>query len=195
MQENLIPPELTRPQINAVYASEADVLNMELFGMSAKECRENNPDGKGNIRDYADISQLVCLSNLENLNAHFISDGLLQPERLAKLNAIAIHQMTLLTSDATARLIRGETGDGRDINCREGASYGGCTHPGSFLPPFTKSGTLFRSHSPKNRSHVFRGAQNNLRLAGTERSACQKSAGIDRLRVEKPGWDVELVAI
>ena len=107
VQENLIPPELTRPQINAVYASEADVLNMALFGTSAKEWREKNPDKKGNIRDYADISRLVCLSNLENLNAHFISDGLLQPERLAKLNAIAIHQMTLLTSDATARLIRG----------------------------------------------------------------------------------------
>jgi hypothetical protein len=107
VQENLIPPELTRPQINAVYASEADVLNMALFGTSAKEWREMNPDKKGNIRDYADISQLVCLSNLENLNAHFISDGLPQPERLAKLNAIAIHQMTLLTSDATVRLISG----------------------------------------------------------------------------------------
>ncbi len=107
VQENLIPPELTRPQINAVYASEADVLNMALFGMSAKEWRENNPERKGNIRDYADISQLVCLSNLENLNAHFISDGLTQPERLAKLNAIAIHQMTLLTSDVTVRLISG----------------------------------------------------------------------------------------
>jgi len=107
VQENLIPPELSRPQINAVYASEADVLNMALFGTSAKEWREMNPDKKGNIRDYEDISQLVCLSNLENLNAQFISDGLPQPERLAKLNAIAIHQMTLLTSDATARLIRG----------------------------------------------------------------------------------------
>ena len=107
VQENLIPPELTRRQINAVYASEADVLNMALFGISAKEWREKNPAKKGNIRDYADISQLVCLSNLENLNAHFISYGLLQPERLAKLNAIAIHQMTLLTSDATARLIGG----------------------------------------------------------------------------------------
>lgn len=107
VQENLIPPELIRPQINVVYASEADVLNMALFGMSAKDWRGKNPEKKGNIRDYADISQLVCLSNLENLNAHFISDGLPQPERLAKLNAIAIHQMTLLTSDATARLIGG----------------------------------------------------------------------------------------
>jgi len=108
VRENLIPPELTKPQINAIYASEADVLNMALFGMSAKKWRENNPDKKGNIRDYADISQLVCLSNLENLNAHFISDNFLQADRLAKLNAIAIHQMTLLTRDVTVRLISGK---------------------------------------------------------------------------------------
>ena len=108
MQENLIPPLLTKPQINAIYASEADVLNMSLFGMNAKEWRERNPGKKGNIRDYADISQLVCLSNLENLNAHFISDKLSQPERLEKLNAIAIHQMTLLTKEATVRMISGE---------------------------------------------------------------------------------------
>ncbi len=108
VQENLIPPLLTKPQINAIYASEADVLNMSLFGMNAKEWRERNPGKKGNIRDYADISQLVCLSNLENLNAHFISDKLSQPERLEKLNAIAIHQMTLLTKEATVRMISGE---------------------------------------------------------------------------------------
>ena len=76
-------------------------------GMSAKDWREKNPDKKGNIRDYADISQLVCLSNLENLNAHFIGDNLPQAERLAKLNRIAIHQMTLLTNDANVRLISG----------------------------------------------------------------------------------------
>ena len=108
VQENLIPPLLTKPQINAIYASEADVLNMSLFGMNAKEWRERNPGKKGNIRDYADISQLVCLSNLKNLNAHFISDKLSQPERLEKLNAIAIHQMTLLTKEATVRMISGE---------------------------------------------------------------------------------------
>lgn len=107
VKENLIPPELTAPQINAIYASEADVLNMALFGMSAKEWRRKNPDAKGNIRDYADISQLVCLSNLENLNAHFINDNLLQAERLSRLNKIAIHQMTLLTNDATVRMISG----------------------------------------------------------------------------------------
>jgi len=80
---------------------------MALFGMSAKEWRESNPDKKGNIRDYANVSQLVCLSNLENLNAHFISDNLPQAERLEKLNLIAIHQMTLLTNVATVRLIGG----------------------------------------------------------------------------------------
>ena len=109
IRENLIPPALTKAQINRIYASEADLLNMALFGVTAKEWRDVNPDKKGNIRDYADISQLVCLSNLENLNAHFISDSLPQADRLAKLNMIAIHQMTLLTRDATVRLISGRT--------------------------------------------------------------------------------------
>ncbi|MDD5092573.1 MAG: KilA-N domain-containing protein, partial [Candidatus Wallbacteria bacterium] len=92
-----------------VYAAEADVLNMALFGMTAKQWRETNPDKKGNIRDYADISQLVCLSNLENLNAHFIGDGLPQSERLVKLNKTAIQQMKLLTEDARIKKI-GTTG-------------------------------------------------------------------------------------
>jgi len=78
IKENLIPAELSKQQINNVYASEADVLNMALFGKTAKEWRDTNPDKKGNIRDYADICQLVCLSNLENLNAHFINDGMPQ---------------------------------------------------------------------------------------------------------------------
>ena len=99
IKENLIPAELSKQQINSIYASEADVLNMALFGKTAKEWRDTNPDKKGNIRDYADISQLVCLSNLENLNAHFINDGLPQDERLVKLNKIAIQQMKLLTDD------------------------------------------------------------------------------------------------
>jgi hypothetical protein len=97
---NLIPPELTQRQINLIYASEADVLNMALFGMTAKEWRDSNPDKKGNIRDYANMSQLVCLSNLENLNALFIIDGLTQAERLHRLNKIAIQQMKLLTDDS-----------------------------------------------------------------------------------------------
>lgn len=100
IKENLIPPELTKQQTTLVYASEADVLNMALFGQSAKTWRDTNQDKKGNIRDYANVSQLVCLSNLENLNALFISEGMLQPERLLKLNRIAIQQMKLLTNDA-----------------------------------------------------------------------------------------------
>jgi hypothetical protein len=75
IKENLIPAELSKTQVNLVYATEADVLNMALFGITARQWRDRNPEQKGNIRDYADISQLVCLSNLENLNAHFISEG------------------------------------------------------------------------------------------------------------------------
>jgi hypothetical protein len=100
IKENLVPPELTRAQVNLIYATEADVLNMAIFGMTAKQWRENNPDQKGNVRDYADVCQLVCLSNLESLNAHFINDSLPQSERLTKLNRIAIQQMRLLTEDS-----------------------------------------------------------------------------------------------
>ena len=99
IKENLIPPELSAKQISMVYASEADVLNMGLFGMTAKQWRDSHPDLKGNIRDYANVSQLVCLSNLENLNAVFINEGMSQAERLTKLNAIAISQMEILTQD------------------------------------------------------------------------------------------------
>lgn len=84
IKENLIPPTLTPQQINYVYASEADVLNVALFGVTAKQWRNTNPNPKGNIRDYANISQLVCLSNLENLNALFINEGIPQADRLAK---------------------------------------------------------------------------------------------------------------
>lgn len=99
IQNNLIPPELSKNQINFVYASEADLLNVALFGMTAKQWRDKNPKHKGNIRDYANISQLVCLSNLENLNALFINEGLTQKERLKRLNTIAIQQMKLLVID------------------------------------------------------------------------------------------------
>ena len=99
IKENLIPPELSAKQISMVYASEADVLNMALFGMTAKQWRDSHPDLKGNIRDYANVSQLVCLSNLENLNAVFINEGMSQAERLTKLNAIAISQMEILIQD------------------------------------------------------------------------------------------------
>lgn len=100
IKENLIPPELSKEKVNLIYATEADLLNMALFGMTAKEWRGINPDKKGNIRDYAEISQLVCLSNLENLNAHFINEGVSSSERLEKLNKIAIHQMKLLTKES-----------------------------------------------------------------------------------------------
>jgi len=99
IKENLIPAELTKDQVNLIYASEADVLNMALFGVTAKNWRDENPDKKGNIRDFANISQLVCLSNLESLNAHFINEGIVQSERLRKLNTIAIQQMKLLTNE------------------------------------------------------------------------------------------------
>lgn len=99
IKENLIPPQLTPQQVNQIYASEADVLNVALFGMSAKQWRDANPELKGNIRDYANVSQLVCLSNMENLNAVFIGEGMSQSERLKKLNTIAISQMKLLTED------------------------------------------------------------------------------------------------
>jgi len=100
IKENLIPPKLTAKQRSFVYANEADVLNMALFGMTAKEWRDKNSDSKGNIRDYANVSQLVCLSNLESLNAVFINDGISQAERLEKLNAVAINQMQILTDDS-----------------------------------------------------------------------------------------------
>lgn len=106
IKENLIPSELSKQQINNIYASEADVLNMALFGKTAKEWRDTNPDKKGNIRDYADICQLVCLSNLESLNAHFINDGLMQGERLVKLNKIAIQQMKLLADDSGIKKLK-----------------------------------------------------------------------------------------
>lgn len=96
IKNNLVPKELTKNQINFVYAEEADVLNMALFGMTAKEWREKNPNLNGNIRDYATMNELICLSNLENLNSVFINEGLKQSKRLEKLNKIAISQMQIL---------------------------------------------------------------------------------------------------
>lgn len=96
IKTNLIPAELTSQQTSIIYASEADVLNMALFGMTAKQWRELYPDKEGNIRDYASINELICLSNMENINAVLIEDGLSQKERLTKLNKIAIHQMSIL---------------------------------------------------------------------------------------------------
>ncbi|MBQ7227814.1 MAG: KilA-N domain-containing protein, partial [Clostridia bacterium] len=95
----IIPLEISKEQASFVYASEADVLNVALFGMTAKQWRDKNPDKKGNIRDYAEVSQLVCLSNLENLNAYLIEQGLSQQERLIKLNNAAIRQMKVLAEE------------------------------------------------------------------------------------------------
>jgi hypothetical protein len=103
IQQNLIPAELSKKQVNYVYASEADVLNMALFGKTARQWRDENPDKKGNIRDYANVSQLVCLANLESLNAHFIDEGFAQNDRLIKLNQIAINQMRILLNNDSYR--------------------------------------------------------------------------------------------
>ena len=99
IQTHLIPAQLSQDQISFVYASEADLLNMALFGQTAAQWRRENSDAKGNIRDQATGAQLVCLSNLENLNALFIGQALSQSERLSRLNQIAIGQMKLLTAD------------------------------------------------------------------------------------------------
>lgn len=104
IKQNLIPPELDRRKASIVYANEADVLNVAMFGMTAQEWREANPDKKGNIRDYANINELICLSNLESLNAVFINDGIPQGERLLKLNRVAISQMRVL-AEVTDRQI------------------------------------------------------------------------------------------
>ena len=84
--------------MSIIYANEADVLNVAMFGMTAKQWQEANPELKGNIRDYATINKLICLSNMENLNAVFIEQCMTQRERLVKLNQIAIHQMSILES-------------------------------------------------------------------------------------------------
>ena len=96
IRENLIPDTLTAQQISHVYASEADLLNVALFGVTAREWREGNPQLKGNIRDHANMHQLVCLANLETMNAHFIEQGMPPPQRLTKLNEVAIRQMSVL---------------------------------------------------------------------------------------------------
>ena len=93
---NLISKEITQNQVSIIYAEEADVLNVALFGITAKQWRENNPDSKGNIRDYASLNELICLSNMENINAVLINDGVSQKDRLIKLNQIAIQQMQIL---------------------------------------------------------------------------------------------------
>lgn len=107
IKHNLIPAEITKAQASIIYANEADVLNVAMFGMTAKQWREANPDLKGNIRDYASVNELICLSNMENLNAVFIEHGMPLRERLIKLNQIAIHQMSVLErGDNDRRLLK-----------------------------------------------------------------------------------------
>jgi hypothetical protein len=106
IKSHLIPAEITREQANIIYAEEADVLNVAMFGMTAKQWREANPDLKGNIRDYATINELICLSNMENINAVLINDGMPQGERLLKLNQIAIQQMQVLEDNSGRNLLK-----------------------------------------------------------------------------------------
>lgn len=106
IKQKLIPTAVTSAQANIIYAEEADVLNVAMFGMTAKQWREMNPDQKGNIRDYATVNELICLSNLESLNALFIEQGLSQGERLIKLNEIAIHQMCVLENDNNRKFLK-----------------------------------------------------------------------------------------
>ena len=106
IKSHLIPAEITAAQASVIYAEEADVLNVAMFGMTAKQWREANPELKGNIRDYATINELICLSNMENINAVLINDGLPQGERLVKLNQIAIQQMQVLEGNSNRELLK-----------------------------------------------------------------------------------------
>ena len=106
IKQNLIPAEVTTKQASIIYANETDVLNLAMFGMTARQWREANLELQGNIRDYATINELICLSNMENLNAVFIEQGMPQGERLVKLNQIAIHQMSILDSDGGKKLLK-----------------------------------------------------------------------------------------
>lgn len=106
IKERLIPETVSPQQASIIYANEADVLNVAMFGMTAKQWREANPELKGNIRDYATINELICLSNMENLNAVFINEGMPQGERLVKLNQIAIHQMGILEVKSNGKLLK-----------------------------------------------------------------------------------------
>ena len=106
IQHNLIPQEVTPTQASIIYAEEADVLNIALFGMTARQWREDNPDLKGNIRDYATINELICLSNMESINSVLIREGTPQNERLIKLNQIAIQQMLILQGGNNRHLLK-----------------------------------------------------------------------------------------
>ena len=106
IKHRLVPEEITPKQASVIYANEADVLNVAMFGITAKQWREANPELKGNIRDYATINELICLSNMESLNAVLIEEGLHQYDRLIKLNQIAIQQMKVLEEVENRRLLK-----------------------------------------------------------------------------------------
>ena len=106
IKNHLIPTELTSKQMSIVYADEADVLNVALFGKTAKQWREEHPDLKGNIRDYASINELICLSNLENINSVLINEHMSQTERIRKLNQIAIYQISVLQETDNRKILK-----------------------------------------------------------------------------------------
>ena len=106
IKSHLIPEEITPAQASIIYAEEADVLNVAMFGQTAKQWREAHTELKGNIRDYASINELICLSNMENINAVLINDGVPQGERLVKLNQIAIQQMQVLEGNEDRKLLK-----------------------------------------------------------------------------------------
>jgi len=108
IKNNLIPEIVTKEQIDDIYANEADILNVALFGMTAEQWKKQNPKKCGNMRDYANVTELVCLVNLENLNSVYINEGIIQKQRLIKLNQIAIHQMQLLTTDNRIQKLENE---------------------------------------------------------------------------------------
>ncbi|MFB9898712.1 KilA-N domain-containing protein [[Hallella] seregens] len=108
IKQHLIPDEVTPAQASIIYAEEADVLNVAMFGTTARQWREANPELKGNIRDYATINELICLSNMENINAVLINEGIPQGDRLVKLNQVAIQQMRVLEGDGARKLLTDE---------------------------------------------------------------------------------------
>jgi len=107
IQQNLIPATVTRSQMNIIYSSEADVLNVALCGMTHQQWQAANPTLKDNQRDYATINQLICISNMEDINAVVINDGIPQPQRLKKLNEIAIQQMRILSEVEGRKCLKG----------------------------------------------------------------------------------------
>jgi len=111
IKENLVPNEITKLQASIVYANEADLLNVALFGMTAKEWRDNNHDKKGNIRDYATLEQLVVLSNMESINALLIQQNLPQRDRLVQLNKVAITQMKSLLENKGIKQLKSKNND------------------------------------------------------------------------------------